>query len=183
MSRRHKVPNAAATQAQVDMQAQAPAKTKSQPAAKSQPTSKPASTSKQSQTPSKSKTGGKHTPAPKQRTTLMTIAIAIVLLHGIVATAIVFAYLYSIGGFGELTKQVAFGIHAVAAVASVVAAILLWNWKRIGIYVYSAATIAEAALAIVLFGAVGMGMIGAFAELIPAFIVLYILYPKIKLFE
>ncbi len=178
MSRRHKVPNAAATQAQAaQQQTPAPAKPKAPSASKSQ------SAGKQSQPANKAKANSKSTPARKQRTTLMTIAIALVFLHGLVATGIVAAYLYSIGGFGEVTKQVAFGLHAAAAVASVVAAVLLWYWKRIGIYVYAAAVIVSAALMIVLFGALGMGMVGAFAELIPAFIVLYIIYPKIKLFD
>jgi len=178
MSRRHKIPNAAATQAQADMQTQAAAKSKSQPAAKPQSTSKQESTTKQTQAAAKSKSGGKHTPAPKQRTTLMTIAIAIVFLHGLIATAIVFAYLYSIGGIGEINKQILFGLHAAAAVAGVIAAVALWRWKLWGLYVYAAAAVAEAALALML-----VGMYGLFAELVPAFVVIYILYPKIKLFE
>ena len=178
MSRRHKIPNAAATQAQADMQTQAAAKSKSQPAAKPQSTSKQESTTKQTQAAAKSKSGGKHTPAPKQRTTLMTIAIAIVFLHGLIATAIVFAYLYSIGGIGEINKQILFGLHAAAAVASAIAGVALWKWKRWGIYLYAGAIIVSAALALML-----VGMYGLFAELVPAFVVLYILNPKIKLFE
>ncbi len=178
MSRRHKVPNAAATQAQADMQTQAAAKARSEPAAKPQSTSKQTSATKQPQAAAKPKSGGKHTPAPKQRTTLMTIAIALVFLHGLVATAIVFAYLYSIGGIGEINKQILFGVHAAAAVASVIAAVALWYWKRWGIYLYAAAIVVSAAMALML-----VGMYGIFAELVPAFVVIYILYPKIKLFD
>ena len=178
MSRRHKVPNAAATQAQAGLQTQAAAKAKIQPAANPQSTSKQSSSNKQSQTAAKTKSGGKNIPAPKKRTTLMTIAIAIVFLHGLVATAIVFAYLYSIGGLSEINKQVLFGLHAAAAVVSVIAAVALWKWKRWGIYAYAGATVAEAVLALML-----VGMYGLFAEIVPAFVVLYILYPRIKLFD
>lgn len=104
----------------------------------------------------------------------MTIAIVLVILHGLLWTAGSWATVRNFTGDTPLYL----GLLLVSSIASVVAGVALLYWKRWGFYVYAASVVAEAVLTLLFTGSAWV-MIGG---LLPAFVVAYILYPKIRSF-
>lgn len=123
----------------------------------------------------KSKAATQTNPA-KHRNTLLTIALVLVILHGILVVA-----LYWIGA-PETQRSVgsfALWVTLLAAVADVVAGVAMWFWKRWGIYLYAVATVAAAVASLLATGS----MLFLFGALLPAIIVLYIIAMQRDTFE
>lgn len=107
------------------------------------------------------------TPTRKQRTTLLTIALIIIFLHGL----LMFAIFWTVRPEAERTwTNIAVWLMLFSAVGDIVAAAAMWFWKRWGIYLYGAAAIAAAIVAVMASG----DLLLLFGALLPAIIVLYI---------
>lgn len=112
----------------------------------------------------------------KRRSTLLTIALVIVILHGIVMAVVYWTVLPDAQRtLGNIALWAMFG----AAVASVVAGVAMWYWKRWGIYLYGAAAVVEAVVALAASG----NLVLLFGALLPAVIVLYIVMAEREKFE
>lgn len=119
-----------------------------------------------------SKSTKKHEQSKPHRSTLQTIALIYVALHGIIF------WLTARSMPGEETT-LTLSLFALASVASIVAAIAMWFWKRWGIYVYVIATFVLAGVVLLQTGS----MIMLFGALIPMIIVLYIFSKSLKHFK
>ena len=107
-----------------------------------------------------------------RRTTLQTIALIYVVIHGFLFWAIA----RSMAVEETTLSLVLFGL---SALASVVAGIAMWRWKRWGIYLYAAATLVLAGVVLLK----TMSLMMMFGVFLPMFIVIYILYPAFKHFK
>ena len=114
--------------------------------------------------------------ARKRRNTLLTIALVIVLLHGILMTAIFWTVRPDVE---RNLGSVAVWIMLRSSVADVVAASGRWYWKRWGIYLYGVAAIGAAIVAVMASGDLFL----LFGALLPAIIVLYIVTMQREKFE
>jgi cytochrome bd-type quinol oxidase subunit 2 len=109
----------------------------------------------------------KQAPARKQRNTLLTIALAIVLLHGL----LMFAIFWTVRPEAERTwTNIAVWLMIFSSIGDVVAAAAMWYWKRWGIYLYGVAAVAAAIVAVMASGDLFL----LFGALLPAIVVLYI---------
>ncbi|HAJ37243.1 MAG TPA: hypothetical protein DCL15_16355 [Chloroflexi bacterium] len=125
---------------------------------------------------SKATRQNKATPARKQRTTLLTVALVIVLLHGL----LMFAIFWTVRPEVERAwTNIAVWLMIFSAVGDIVAAGAMWFWKRWGIYLYGAAAIAAAIVAVMASGDLFL----LFGALLPAIIVLYIVAMQREKFE
>jgi hypothetical protein len=104
----------------------------------------------------------------KHRNTLLSIALVAVILHGLFMVAV---YWTSVPDVQRGPTNWALWVMLLAAVASVVAGIAMWYWKKWGIYLYGAAAVAEAVVGLLATGSLMM----VFGALLPAIIVLYII--------
>jgi hypothetical protein len=111
-----------------------------------------------------------------ERGGLLTAAIILVILHGLIILGVA----YGESALRDLTMPPWF-VPAILgiAVADIVAGIALWYWKGWGFYLYLGATIA----AIVLGVAASGFLMFAFSRIIPFVIVGYIMRPKWKYFS
>ena len=116
-----------------------------------------------------------HHDAP-ERGALLTIAIILVVLHGAFFTALSYSV---IKGEDLIPAPVLLGLLFLCSVATVVAGIAMWFWKRWGIYLYVVAGVATALLFLMRTASIWM-FFGAF---IPMVIVGYILQPRLKYFN
>jgi len=115
-------------------------------------------------------------PVSKRRSTLLTAALIIVILHGIVMAVVYWTVLPDAQRtVGNIALLGMFG----AAAASVVAGVAMWYWKRWGIYLYGAAAVLEAVIALLASGSIFL----LFGALLPAIIVLYIVMREQGKFE
>ena len=112
----------------------------------------------------------------KRRNTLLTVALVIVILHGILMAAFYWTVLPEAQ---RTAGNIALWVMLLAAAASVVAAGAMWYWKRWGIYLYGAAAVAEAIIAVLASGDLFL----LFGALLPAIIVLYIVMAQREKFE
>lgn len=109
----------------------------------------------------------KQAPARKERNTLLTIALAIVLLHGL----LMFAIFWTVRPEAERTwTNIAVWLMIFSSIGDVVAAAAMWYWKRWGIYLYGVAAVAAAIVAVMASGDPFL----LFGALLPAIVVLYI---------
>jgi hypothetical protein len=118
----------------------------------------------------------KQAPARKQRNTLLTIALVIVFLHGL----LMFAIFWTVRPEAERAwTNIAVWLMIFSAVGDIVAAAAMWYWKRWGIYLYGAAAVASAIVAVMASGDLFL----LFGALLPAIIVLYIVAMQRDKFE
>ena len=123
-----------------------------------------------------SKSAAPTQPATKNRGALITIALVIVFLHGIVLTAVYFSML------GEAARSVgnwALMTMFVTSAADIVAAAAMWFWKRWGMLLYGIAAVVQAVVIVLASGDIFL----LFGALLPAIIVLYILATRRNQFE
>jgi len=136
---------------------------------------KPTKQTKQSK-PAKQTKQTKQTPAPKQRNTLLTIALVVVILHGIFMAAV----FWTVRGSAQSTyAQLATWMMAFSAVADIIAAGAMWFWKKWGIYLYGVAAVAHAIATVMVTG----DLLLIFGALLPPIIVLYIVMMQRDKFE
>lgn len=112
----------------------------------------------------------------KRRSTLLTIALVLVILQGIFLAVV---YWTVLPDAQRTLGNIALWIMFLAAAADVVAGIAMWFWKRWGIYLYGVAAIVGAAVALLASGDLFL-VLGA---LLPAIIVLYIVLTQRNAFE
>jgi len=115
--------------------------------------------------------------AAKERKPLLTIALLVVLVSGIVFTLLLFNEKRVLDmAFADVPWYA--WLMVVTAVADVVAAAALWYWKRWGLYLFIASSAART-LFMILAGMIGAG----FSALAPAAIVAYLVSLSWKQFE
>ena len=107
------------------------------------------------------------------RSTLQTIALVYVILHGF----LFWLTARSMPGQEETTLILA--LFGLASLAAVIAGVAMWFWKRWGLYLYVVATIILAVVTVLKTGS----MIMLFGVLLPAIIVLYIFSQALKYFK
>lgn len=112
----------------------------------------------------------------KRRSTLLTVALVIVILHGIFMAAV---YWTVIPDAQRTVGNIALWSMFLAAAASIVAGVAMWFWKRWGIYLYGAAAVVEAIVALLASG----DLVLLFGALLPAVVVLYIVMREQAKFE
>jgi|JI10StandDraft_1071094.scaffolds.fasta_scaffold283923_2 hypothetical protein len=106
-------------------------------------------------------------PAPKRRGNLLTAALIVVFIHGIILS--IFFY-FRLGEAERVVGNLALLTMFAAAVADVVAAAAMWLWKRWGMWVYGISAVVSAVVAVLATGDFFL----IFGALLPAIIVLYI---------
>lgn len=112
----------------------------------------------------------------KERGWLLTIAIILVILSGILS----FGVAWSEGGLrGTALPNWFVFAAAAAAIADIIAGIGLWRWKKWAYYLYLASTIVSMVLGLLVTGSAMF----AFSRIIPFAIVGYIMVPKWNLFD
>lgn len=124
---------------------------------------------------SQSKASAKKAPT-KHRNTLLTIALVVVILHGIFMAAV----FWTVRGSADSTyAQLASWMMALSAVADIVAAAAMWFWKKWGIYLYGVAAVVHAIATVMATG----DLLLIFGALLPPIIVLYIVMTQRDKFE
>ena len=118
---------------------------------------------------SKSQQTDNHAP---YRTTLQTIALVYVVLHSF----LFWATARSMPGEDTPLILALFGF---ASLASLIAGVAMWFWKRWGLYLYVVATIVLGGAMLLKTGS----MIMLFGAILPVFIVLYIFSSAFKHFK
>jgi len=116
----------------------------------------------------KSQTKGKKAP-PKVRGTALTVALVIIILHGLLA-----AIYYAVARRDPSLDQTwALALMSLHFLLNLIAAIGIWNWKQWGIYLYAASTI----LAVVV-GLMTIGIWSLFYMVLPLAILGWLLRTK-----
>lgn len=108
----------------------------------------------------------------RQRTTWQTIALIYVILHGFLFTAVS-------RSFSKEGSTLFLSLFVLASLATIVSGIVMWLWKRWGLYLYAVASIAIAVLVLLDTGS----MIMLFGSILPPIIVAYIMMPALKYFD
>lgn len=111
-----------------------------------------------------------------QRGTLLTIALVLIILHGLFMVAV---YWTTIGNIGREVAGWPLIVMGLTALASVIAGFGMWGWKRWGIYLYVIAAVVSTIIGVLITGSLTM----VFAGLLPMIIVGYILLPRMKHFD
>jgi hypothetical protein len=115
---------------------------------------------------SKNKQSKSQQPAVKQRTTLLTIVLALVSL-GAVIDAIV-PLLYRRTAY-DITHPIVLGGAIVVGLLGIAGVVGLWLWKRWGLYLFGASVIGSIAVGLMVYPS----MVAAFHALIPLLILGY----------
>lgn len=124
------------------------------------PTSSKGQSKGQSKSSSKGSGGAKGQPIVKKRGTLLTIALAIMTIDAIISAVLPFVYNKNTADVNApwfLAAAVVAGLLGLAGV------VLMWFWKRLGIYLYVASVAGAIALGLILYPS----MIVAFHAVIP----------------
>lgn len=100
----------------------------------------------------------------------MTVALVLVILHGIFMAAVYWTTRQNVGD----SSPVALTLLLLTAAADVIAGFGMWNWKRWGLYLYAAATLVKTIVFLIYTG----DLIMIFGGLLPALVVAYILLPR-----
>ena len=112
----------------------------------------------------------------KQRNLLLTIALILVVLHGILVVAL---FWFGAPETQRTVGSIALWLTVLSALGDVVAAVAMWFWKQWGIYLYGIATIAGGIGAMLATGS----MLFLFGAILPAIVVLYIVAMQRNKFE
>ena len=130
---------------------------------------------KQSARSSKSKAQQKSKKKTKVRSIWVTIFLALMVLHGIFAT-----YLFYTLRTQEamLEKPMILSLMVLHSLANILAAVGIWYWKKLGLYVYAASTILG-----VVIGYISVGAYSLFYMALPIIILGYLLRMHWDYFE
>ncbi len=114
-------------------------------------------------------------PPRKIRGTLLTIALVVIVLHGLAA-----AVFYAVARLDTtlIDRPWVLGLMSLHFLANVVAAIGIWYWKKWGMYIYAGSSI----LALVV-GLLTVGIWSVFYMLLPLVILGWLLRTKWSYFE
>ena len=116
-------------------------------------------------------------PIQKERGTLLSVLLALILVHALLATYLGYTSLRD-----EYTRTTwVLPLMILVSIACIVAAVGMWYWKQWGIYLYAIACVIQAAVHLALTGA----LMVVFYDLLPLSILAYVisLQSKQKLFE
>lgn len=83
----------------------------------------------------------------KERGTWLSIWLIFIMLHGILASVLIW---YLRNQSGDSSPTWVWAILFVMAIVDVVAAILVWNWKRWGLWLYAISTLVGIIIGLVL---------------------------------
>ena len=122
-----------------------------------------------------SKSKKKQAPA-RERGTWLSIWLIFIMLHGILASVLIW-YLRSQAGDSSPAWVVA--ILFVMAIADVIAAILVWNWKRWGLWLYGISTVVGIIIGLVL----TRSQLWVFHDIIPFVILGFLVKDKQSYFD
>ena len=111
-------------------------------------------------------------PQTPHRTSLQTAALVYVILHGFIIWALA-------RSMPSEETTLALVLLTLTALASVIAGIAMWNWKRWGLYLYVGASLALAG--VVLLKTISLLMM--FGAALPMIVVIYIFSPVFKHFK
>lgn len=114
--------------------------------------------------------------AHRERGGLLTAAIIIIVLHGILLTLLAY---YDLTSNGLVVKSLYLPVLFITSVADVIGGVAMWFWKKWGFQLYIGATLVAATSALMNTGS----MLVVFASVLPLIIVAYIVLPKQKLFD
>ena len=118
----------------------------------------------------------KKPPIKKQRGGWLTAWLVLMMIHGIFAAFLVLYLREQKSGASPMwVLLVLFAL----AVAHIVAALAIWEWKRWGLIAYAAATIVSMVVGLILTGT----QLWVFHEIIPLAILGYLVKDKLKAFE
>lgn len=112
----------------------------------------PAPTAQKSGQPAKqgSKQGGKNAPVvQKKRSTMLTVALALILLDAIVSAALMIVYRRD--NIDQTQLPILLTLAVLFAVAGVVGAAGMWMWKRWAVYLYLVSVAGAVAVGLFLF--------------------------------
>jgi hypothetical protein len=146
---------------------------------KSQGSSYPAKkTSKPNSQPKKQGAPQAKKPVAKHRGGVLTTVLVLILLHGILAPFLAYT---EVKPAYESSKNWILAGLTLASVATIVSAVAMWYWKKWGIYLYTAASIIQMVVHMVLTGS----LMVAFYDLLPVAILAYVINLQLKreLFE
>ncbi len=118
-----------------------------------------------------------HAEAAPHRTTLQTIVLIYVLLHGVFWTIMTRSFVLQIG---PEDTTLMLSLLVLGSIASIVAGIGMWIWKRWGLYLYAVSVVV---VSILVFVDTGGSMLMLFGSLLPPIIVAYILQPGFSQFK
>ena len=138
------------------------------------PNTSKASNGKATSTTVSSSVSSRSKPAVKKRTTLMTIALVVIVLHGLFA-AIAYSSLKS---DPSVNHPALITMAVVHFLANVVAAYGIYKWKKWGLQVY-----AYSAILGVVVGSMAMGLWSIFVLILPLVILGYIFRSHYDQFE
>lgn len=116
-------------------------------------------------------------PVRKERGTLLTVLIALILVHAVVAAYVGYSSLQQ----DYVSKPWVLLVLVLTSLACIAAAVAMWYWKLWGIYVYAFACVVQASVHLAMTGS----MLVVFYDLLPLSIVAYTisLQDKKKLFS
>ena len=116
-------------------------------------------------------------PAPKVRGGWLTAMLIIIVIHAIFTAVLLISYHKNPG----VTREVLWGGAFLVALLEIASVVVMWFWKKWGLYLFVAATLASIGFGLVIYPS----MLAAFHAIIPLAILAYILQAqdKLKLFE
>ena len=112
----------------------------------------------------------------KERGTWLSIWLIFIMLHGILASVLIW-YLRNQGG--DSSPAWVLTVLFVMAIVDVVAAILVWNWKRWGLWLYAISTVVGIIIGLVL----TRSQLWVFHDIIPLAILGYLVKDKQSYFD
>lgn len=140
----------------------APRQTIEQPASTSQKSGKSGSqSSKQGSKPTSKQSGKTAQPTHKKRGTMLTIALAFILLDAILAAVLMI--IYRRDNIDQTQLPIFLGLAVLFALAGVAGAAGMWLWKRWAVYLYLISVAGAVAVGLVLF----RSQLAAFHAVIP----------------
>jgi hypothetical protein len=112
----------------------------------------------------------------KERGTWLSIWLIFIMLHGILASVLIW-YLRNQGGASSPAWIVA--TLFTMAIVDIVAAILIWNWKRWGLWLYAISTVVGIVIGLVL----TRSQLWVFHDIIPLVILGFLVKDKQSYFD
>ena len=112
----------------------------------------------------------------KERGTWLSIWLIFIMLHGILASVLIW-YLRNQGG--DSSPAWVLAVLFVMAIVDVVAAILVWNWKRWGLWLYGISTVVGIVIGLVL----TRSQLWVFHDIIPLVILGFLVKDKQSYFD
>ena len=140
----------------------APRQTAEQPASTSQKSGQSGKQSNKQGNKQGSKQSGKSAAvAPKKRGTMLTVALALILLDAILAAVLMITYRRD--NIDQTQLPIFLGLAVLFALAGVAGAVGMWFWKRWAVYLYLVSVAGAVAVGLVLF----QTQLAAFHAVIP----------------